>query len=138
MVRQAYDWKRSLLSGYTRPFSPGPMEPMLVCGGGGHSRDCWMARHGAVGDWVWSPSNTGLRWANQRGKRDKMAKCEDCGLPYEEHGSDITFSDEQWELIFPEVYGVLCGRCIAVRVHRLSGSVAIRAYIDFGNDLTGQ
>ena len=65
-----------------------------------------------------------------------MAKCMDCELPYEEHGSDITLPNDQWEMLVPEIHGILCGRCIAVRASNLPGSIAIRAHIDFGDDLS--
>ena len=59
--------------------------------------------------------------------------CRDCGLLYQDHGLDITLPDDQWKMIHPEVGGVLCGRCIAVRADLLEGAIAIRARIDFGD-----
>lgn len=58
--------------------------------------------------------------------------CMDCGLPYREHGSDITLPDDQWNMIHDSEGGLLCGRCMAVRVSQLDGSIAIRAKIEFG------
>jgi len=61
-----------------------------------------------------------------------MAECKDCGELYNNMGVNITFSDEQWKLIFPEESGLLCASCICKRVDKLKGSIAIRAEIDFG------
>ena len=63
-------------------------------------------------------------------EKTTIARCTDCGLDYAEHGADITLPNDQWELIAPEG-GVLCGTCIARRVARLDGTIAIRARIEF-------
>ena len=62
--------------------------------------------------------------------------CRECGLPYEEHGLDITLPDEQWLMIHPQDGGVLCGTCIAKRAERLPRAIAIRAYIELASDYT--
>lgn len=62
------------------------------------------------------------------------ATCLDCGELYSNMGIDITFSDEQWKMIFPEENGLLCASCIVKRAGRLKKAIAIRAIIDFGKD----
>lgn len=70
---------------------------------------------------------------NKAFERPPKAMCWDCGLDYKEFGSDITFSNSQWNDICPEASnggGLLCGTCIARRVNDLPGSIAIRAVVE--------
>lgn len=57
--------------------------------------------------------------------------CQDCGVPYDTLGLDITLPDDQWLMIYPEDGGILCGSCIAKRAEELPRAIAIRAYIEF-------
>lgn len=66
-----------------------------------------------------------------------MAKCEDCGLDYEEFGVDITFSHDEWGVISEGGNSLLCGTCIARRVAKIRGTVAIRARIDYVRQVCG-
>lgn len=66
-----------------------------------------------------------------------MLACMDCGLPYQDHGLDIVLPKDQWEMIRPEIRGVLCGRCIAVRAKQLPGATVILARVDLGDGLQG-
>ncbi len=56
-----------------------------------------------------------------------MAKCYDCGLPYEEFGVDLVLPDQQWKIISPdgEGNGLLCANCIAKRVEKLGKGVIL-------------
>ena len=67
---------------------------------------------------------------------ESCVACMDCGLPYIEHGLDTTLTNEQWRLIHDNEGGLLCGRCIAVRAHKLEGAVAIRARIAFAHEVS--
>ena len=62
---------------------------------------------------------------------NKWTRCLDCNLEYDDNfGADITLSYSQWELIFPEDNGLLCGTCLTRRVQKLPGIIAIRAVIE--------
>lgn len=60
------------------------------------------------------------------------AKCDDCGLPYEEFPLDVVFPSDEWELISGngEGGGLLCARCIANRAGKLDGVIAIKAMLE--------
>lgn len=59
-----------------------------------------------------------------------MAKCDDCGLPYEEFGIDTTLPNNQWSLIYTEGYGLLCANCIVKRAAKIPGIIAARMILD--------
>jgi hypothetical protein len=62
-----------------------------------------------------------------------MAACEDCNKLYSHFGIDTTLSNEQWLMIHPESSeGILCANCIVERASRLSGVIAARMRLDFG------
>lgn len=61
------------------------------------------------------------------------AECIDCGKLYRNFGLDMTFPDEQWEMICPDRGGILCANCILERASKLPNVIAIRAQIEFSN-----
>lgn len=69
---------------------------------------------------------------------DAMLRCSHCDRPYREHGCDLTLPDEQWETVFGNTGGVLCGTCICKRAAQLPGAVAIRAHIEFATPAHAQ
>lgn len=60
------------------------------------------------------------------------ASCHDCGLPYGGHEwVDTVLSDEQWEMVFPERYGLLCANCIIRRASKLSAIIIAKMTLVF-------
>lgn len=65
----------------------------------------------------------------------KKAECYDCGMPYGgDDWIDTTLPNEQWAMVFPEKYGLLCANCIIKRASKLDGIIAARMTLDFGGE----
>jgi len=78
------------------------------------------------GEWVFTDNNEPVITYE--------AFCMDCHKPYKLFELDTTLPDEQWLMIHPSDGGVLCANCIVARASKLHGAIAIRAYIDFGDN----
>lgn len=64
------------------------------------------------------------------------AECLDCGKPYVDFPLDMTLPDDQWLLVHPAGFdGLLCAGCIVARAKMLPRVVAVRAQIEFAEDL---
>jgi len=64
-------------------------------------------------------------------KKRLTASCEDCELPYQGFGIDLTLPHSQWLLIHPEFRGgLLCANCIMKRAECLPGIIAARTTLE--------
>lgn len=65
----------------------------------------------------------------------KEVRCYDCGKPYGGEGwIDTVLPDEQWNIIFPEKYGLLCANCIIQRAAKMEDIVIAKMTLIFSKD----
>lgn len=55
------------------------------------------------------------------------ASCMDCGKLYEGFGLDMVLSNEEWLIINPNKYGLLCVQCIVNRASKIESVIAVAA-----------
>jgi hypothetical protein len=59
------------------------------------------------------------------------ANCMDCGIDYGEFGMDTLMSNEQWRMIHPDDWGLLCASCIVKRASKLPDVLWVEARLVF-------
>jgi hypothetical protein len=66
-------------------------------------------------------------------KQATTPTCMDCGAPYP-FALDTALSNEEWAMIHPDKYGLLCANCIVCRASRLPDVVIVKMKLVFADD----